>query len=65
MDRLTLHSSSEPHSLLKPVHDEKLPGHKIAPKAHKIGASLHLSKSGECLDLKLSAVKEDKKPEGE
>ena len=31
--------------------------HKIAPKAHKISASLHLPKSGlECLDLKLSAV---------
>ena len=34
----------------------KLPGHKIAPKAHKISASLHLPKSGESLDLKLSAV---------
>ena len=32
-------------------HGRKLPGHKIAPKAHKISASLHLPKSGECLEL--------------
>jgi hypothetical protein len=37
-------------------YGRKLPWHKIAPKAHKISASLHLPKIGECLDLKLSAV---------
>ena len=35
--------------------DENCLGIKLR-QAHKISASLHLPKSGECLDLKLSAV---------